>query len=497
MSATTPSPANDALVQRLRVAADVLVHDDHSLDQAHPSDLLSRLVATVADDVASERVWLLMVALAARFPTPGEVEEATRTFIGGDTTDAAIFLLDFALAGAARGSAPEATMDLVTNRVLVDVDHSAKNDVHTGIQQVVRHLVPRWSAEHDIVPVAWTDRSGAYRHLGVAEERRVLRHFGGEAEAVPDVVESAPALVVPWHCVIVAAEVVVGDAANRLSGLAQYSGSALVAIGYDAIPVVSADLVPNGDTFVQYLDTLKYARTVAGISTTAVVEFAGFVDTLAAQGLVGPTVSEVALGTSPVSAPHTERGHRGVAMVVMVGSMEPRKNHLAVLHAAERLWRRGVKFELTFICGSEWGTEIPERIDDLTRAGRPITVHHKADDALVEESYRRARFSIFVSKHEGYGLPIVESLAAGTPVITSDFGCMLELSKAGGTLVVDPHDDAAIEDAMFTLLSDDQRLEELRAQIALRPWRSWDDYAEDLWATLVVPHRSADPTKVS
>ncbi len=309
--------------------------------------------------------------------------------------------------------------------------------------------------------------------------------------------DTVATLVVPWRCVIVATEVVVADAASRLSGVAQYSGSALVAIGYDAIPIVSADLVPNGDTFMEYLNMLKHARALAGISTTAVAEFGGFVDTLGAEGLRGPEVSEVPLATSGAPSTPGEPRQDGVPMVVMVASMEPRKNHLAVLHAAEKLWRRGVHFELTFICGSEWGTEIPQRIEELTGAGRPITVHHKADDALVHASYRRARFSIFASKHEGFGLPIVESLAAGTPVITSDFGCMLELARSGGAVVVDPHDDAAIEEAMFTLLSDDRRLEELRAQIARRPQRSWDDYARDLWSTLVAPNLFADANVVA
>ena len=94
-------------------------------------------------------------------------------------------------------------------------------------------------------------------------------------------------------------------------------------------------------------------------------------------------------------------------------AFEPRKNQLAVLHATEKLWRGGLDFELTFICGSEWGTEIPDRIDELAGAGRGINVHRHADSTALEKAYHAARFSVFPSKHEGYGLPVVESLAAG------------------------------------------------------------------------------------
>jgi glycosyltransferase involved in cell wall biosynthesis len=497
MSRATVSDTELALRQRLGAAATVLLASATPDSVIDHCNLLNRLVAAVGDDPDLDRLWLLMVAVAARFPTPDEVKEAQRTFTRSGRIQATIWLLDFALAGAARGSAPAHTMTLIDHGVVVDVNHSAKNDIHTGIQQVVRQLLPRWCRDRDITPVVWTDRGGAYRSLTEAEQRRVLHYFDDTTADAADAGADSTELVVPWHSVVVAAEVLIGDAASRLSAIGQYSGSKLVAIGYDCIPVVSADLVPNGDTFMQYLNMIKHADAVAGISRTAVAEFGGFVDMLGAQGLTGPHVTEVPLGVNEQPARLGDHQSLTPPMVLMVGSMEPRKNHLAVLHAAEKLWRRGLVFQLTFICGSEWGTEIPERIAQLTRVGRPITVLHRADTMALEASYRCARFSVFASKHEGYGLPIVESLAAGTPVITSNFGCMLELASEGGALVVDPFDDEALEAAMFSLLHDDRRLEELRAEIAQRTKRSWDDYAADLWTTLVAPYlvpvRSAVP----
>jgi glycosyltransferase involved in cell wall biosynthesis len=282
-----------------------------------------------------------------------------------------------------------------------------------------------------------------------------------------------------------------------MSALAQFSGTRLAAIGYDCIPIVSADLVPTGGAFIEYLNMIKQAARVAGISTSATIEFQGFVDMLPAQGLKGPVVECVELGgPRPTNRP-SRRALRERPMVLMVGSLEPRKNQLTVLHAAEKLWRGGLDFELTFICGSEWGTEIPDRIDELTRAGRSINVHRHADSIALEKAYHAARFTVFPSKHEGYGLPVVESLAAGTPVITSNFGCMLALAAQGGALVVDPEDDASLEAAMRTLLTDDDTIEELRAQIPGRPHRDWDDYANELWSTLVAPLLTLDESSPS
>jgi glycosyltransferase involved in cell wall biosynthesis len=263
-----------------------------------------------------------------------------------------------------------------------------------------------------------------------------------------------------------------------------------VAIGYDCIPVVSADLVPSLDAsrFVNYLSVIKHADRVAGISASATEEFQGFVDTLPTQGLHGPVIMECALPSTPRAPGDRSRGDRRERpSVLMVGSFEPRKNHLGVLHAAEKLWRSGLEFDLTFIGGSGWGTELPDRIAELTQAGRRLTVLHNANTSALQLAYRSSRFTVFPSKHEGFGLPVAESLAAGTPVITSDFGSMRELASDGGALMIDPHDDAALEAAMRTLLTDDNELEKLRQQIAWRPGRDWEDYARELWSVLVAP----------
>jgi glycosyltransferase involved in cell wall biosynthesis len=455
-------------------------------------------VGAVRESLRPDWLWLLFVAVASRYPTPDEVAEGIRTFELSGPLAATLWLLDNGLAGASGGSAPGRELRLVCHAVLVEVDHSARRNLHTGIQQVVRQLLPRWVSEHDVIPVVWTERWGAHRALSSRELGRVLSwgtdHCISPAVDDEDEVEQTP-LVVPWQSVVVMAEVPFGGAPRRLSALAQVSGNHLVAIGYDCIPVVSADLVPTADAnrFVNYLSAIKHAERVAGISASATLEFQGFTDTLPTQGLRGPVV----LGCMLPSPPHTggERNPptaRDRPLVLMVGSFEPRKNHLGVLHAAERLWRSGLDFALQFIGGSGWGYEVPDRIAELKQAGRPITVLHSADPSALELAYRSARFSVFPSKDEGFGLPVAESLAAGTPVITSNFGSMRELASTGGSLMIDPDDDHSLENAMRILLTDDVELDRLRAQLASRPARDWDDYARELWAILVNPLVTAE-----
>jgi glycosyltransferase involved in cell wall biosynthesis len=338
------------------------------------------------------------------------------------------------------------------------------------------------------VAVAWTDERTAWRTLWGPEQQRVLR-WGldpgtGSGPGEP------PVLVLPWRSVVVLAETPPQEACGRLAALAQYSANAVVAIGHDCIPVVSADLVPayEPQRFCRYLSVLKHARRIAGVSSSAAAEFAGFAAALPAQGLPGPAVVECPLpaGPAPQAGP-APRDPAGLPLVVCVASLEPRKNHLALLYAAERLWRDGLAFQLLLIAGSGWGEEVPALINRLQQAGRPLTVRRSATDTEVADAYRAARFSVLPSLHEGFGLPVAESLAAGTPVITTNYGSTRQIAAGGGALLVDPRDDHSLVQAMRQLLTDDDLLATLRQQTHTRPPRSWQHYAAELWDRLIQP----------
>jgi glycosyltransferase involved in cell wall biosynthesis len=149
------------------------------------------------------------------------------------------------------------------------------------------------------------------------------------------------------------------------------------------------------------------------------------------------------------------------------------------------LWREGLDFEVRFIGGGGVSRQFPSQVARLARRGRPVSIATAVTDAELESAYADARFSVFASVHEGYGLPIAESLAHGTPVITSDYGSTREIAATGGTLVVDPRDDDAIVDAMRRLLTDDSLVRKIREEITQRPNRTWADYAAELWRVLV------------
>ena len=491
--------ARHALSSRLRVAARYIPGADADSPQdadpaADAAAVLEALVVALIARPAADSLWLVLTAISTCYPTRGEIDAARRMFELDEPIDIALRLLDEGLDRARRFGEPLADLEIVVGGVVVDVEHTARYNLHTGIQRVVRHLMPYW-VEHGVLAVAWTSNGGMFRRLDPRETQRVFDwSTSGDAGEGPDHARARsdgdrhPALVVPWRSVVVLAEVPRATVSDRLAALGDRSGNRVVGIGYDAIPVVSADLVPpvESSKFVRYLTALKFSSRIAGISAAATAEIGGFVQMLVAQGLPGPVVTEVSL-PAPPAVRGSGKPNGGPPLILVVGSHEPRKNHLAVLHAAEVLWREGLRFRLTFIGGSGWGDDFPRLAADRARSGRPVVVLKAVSDEVLDKAMDDAAFTVFPSLHEGYGLPVVESLAHGTPAITSNFGSTLEIARGGGAMTVDPRDDKALTDAIRVLLVDPTALAELRAQIGSRTTRGWDGYADALWGEIVTP----------
>ncbi len=481
-----------ALHQRLHAVAETLGHPLGAL----PADL-AEATGTLVDALTRRarssglraEAWLLTVATLGRFPSSGELDEVVARLESSETTaDAAAHVL--ALAALDDEAPEERRLTVVSDAVVVDVDHAARHNRHTGIQRVTRETCSRWSAR-GITLVAWNAAETAYRAVAAHEAARVLRWRGGHTTTPHEAAEAdRMPLVVPWNCTVVLPEVPQGMTARSLACLAESSGNTVVAVGYDAIPITTADLRPPGepDMYVRYLNVVKHVRRVAAISSSAGAEFSGFAEAVRAQGLPGPDVTVVELATRPgpglEGLPPADRSGR--PRVLCVGSREPHKNHVAVLHAAELCWRDGKDFELVFIGGPGHASpEFDPVLERLQGAGRPVRVLGNVSDEDLWRGYRTATVTLFPSIHEGFGLPVAESLACGTPVITTRYGSTRDIAAHGGCLLVDPRDDHAIAAALSRVLSEEGLLARLTEETAAFRLRSWDEYADDLWRVLV------------
>lgn len=485
----------ESLEQRLRVAADVLLdpgvvdrYDGHTTVQAC-MDLMPALLEACPRKPGPE-LWLALTAITASFPLAPEIERAARQLelYGADAV--AAHALDQVFKEP-WGGRPDLPMTLVRDGVVVDVDFCARNDQNTGIQRVVRAVMPRWVRDHDPVFVVDLDERSAYRNLAPMELHRVLKYGQPPSFDAAEERDYRQHIVVPWRSTVVCGEVPPPGALRRIAALGEYSGNDLALIAYDMIPILSVDQRPidgESGSFGQYLGLVKRAHRIAPISSSARDEFAGFSDMLAAQGIRLPTVREVELpeDIGDVEVPARARPVDARPTVLITGRQEPHKNLVGPLHAVHRLWEEGLDFEVVMMGGLGWDSDrVEEMCRQIQEAGHPLTTLGWVEDDDMWRRIRNASFVVFTSLHEGYGLPIAEAMALGTPVITSNYGSQAEIGSKGGCLLVDPRNDREITDAIRLLLTDPDRLQQLRDEIGSRPTRRWDDYARELWSFLV------------
>jgi FkbM family methyltransferase len=447
--------------------------------------------------------WLGHVVAAATYPTEDEVRAGAREFRRLGPGGFADQLAERFGEALDRNLATPLDIDPIVDGAIADVTHTVQHDLQTGIQRVVRETVSRWTTQFGVIPVWWDYSRGVLRRLEESEVDRLVgwrEHLPAShgTELSVRSLDSSPAtIVIPWRSFLVLPELTAEPARTEGYRALACSGVTLgiSLIGYDMIPVTAAETVTEdmSRAFSLYLSMVKRSTRLSAISEAAASDFRGFNAALASQGLSGPTVRAHLLPPSPT--PITEEDLRVVQealgvgllpLVLVVGSHEPRKNHLAVLEAAEMLWSDGLWFDLVFIGGSGWRSEAFDReVERLKRLDRPVQVRRRATETELWASYRLARFSVFPSLLEGYGLPIVESIACGTPVITTDYGSMREIGVGGGAVMVDPHDTKAMALEMRRLLVDDEALELLRMEAQVRSFGTWDSYAASVWEFLV------------
>jgi glycosyltransferase involved in cell wall biosynthesis len=103
---------------------------------------------------------------------------------------------------------------------------------------------------------------------------------------------------------------------------------------------------------------------------------------------------------------------------------------------------------------------VTERVETLGLGDAVTFLDYLTEDAL-RRLYTHAACFVLPSLGEGFGIPVLEAMACGTPVVTSDIPPPREVA-ADAALFVDPYDAASMADAMYRVLSDGALREELR-----------------------------------
>ncbi|CAN5279502.1 hypothetical protein BH09ACT5_BH09ACT5_14260 [soil metagenome] len=455
---------------------------------ARPKPESDALAAALGASPNLADVWLTLAVMERALPTEAQVRAAHRLAV---LQGAEALVADVVRSGrTARGGRQ---VELLESTVVVDVRHTAETDLATGIQRVARETVKRWDDKHEITLVTWTEDGASMRRL-LPVERSTALHATPPVHGSTRVADRT--IVIPvsgWYLLPeLAAE---SWRTERVATMAAFAGLTTAVIGFDCVPLTTAETVGEKmpAAFARNLVAVANMDRVATISDAAGEEYSGWRRMLSASGNPGPDIRSILLAAEPGSSSDADEseflrlvGAGDEPLVLVVGSHEPRKNHRAVLQAAELAWREGLEFRLVFVGGNSWNSaNFSDMLIRLKAQGRMVDSVSALPDRLLWAAYRLSRFTVFTSINEGFGLPVAESLASGTPVLTSDYGSMKQIAAHGGALVVDPRDDRAILGGLRALLTDGDEYATLKKAAAGYVVRPWSDYADDLWTYFV------------
>lgn len=377
--------------------------------------------------------------------------------------------------------------------LLLDLSHTSHTRARTGIQRVTRALHTALGPQacaitHDSYRDAWRElepweqanlaatgpaaKRGARWPLGARVRGRAARLLGRRGAPLPD----NSGLIVP--------EVFSPAVARALPALFAAARGPRVALFHDAIALQLPELTPTKTVarFPSYLVELLAFDGIAAVSEDSAAALTDYWRWLGAAQ--PPPVRAIPLGVDLPAATPPRPGPpaAGNAVVLCVGSIEGRKNHAALLEACERLWAGGARFTLHLIglAHPQTGAAALQRMRELQAAGRALRYDGPATDAGLEEAYARCTFTVYPSLHEGFGLPVIESLVHGKPCICSARGALGESARGGGCVPLAQVGADELAAAIGHLLQTPSQIATLAAAARARRFRSWRDYADAL-----------------
>jgi O-antigen biosynthesis alpha-1,2-rhamnosyltransferase len=276
---------------------------------------------------------------------------------------------------------------------------------------------------------------------------------------------------------------------------ARAAGAAVWVVVNDLIPIEYPDLAPEGTPIL--LDkwlrrTVPFASGLLGISRAV------------AEGLRELLLRTLATGPKSNAMPAIDHFYLGAGLdrvavepplldgvsgafaremgsvYIMVGTIEPRKNHALVLDAFDGLWADDAAVSIFIFGRLGWRSEdLLRRIRGHPQFGRRLVWFESATDAELDFAYRHAAGLIFASACEGFGLPMVEAMQYGLPVLANDIPVFREIGRDYPSYF-----DARIPRSLVELI---QRIESTTMKTPERPvgrtprhWLSWADSARML-----------------
>lgn len=182
----------------------------------------------------------------------------------------------------------------------------------------------------------------------------------------------------------------------------------------------------------------------------------------------------------------------GFPFVFSLGTVQPRKNYGRLIQALAQVRQRGLDIHLVIAGGRGWLEDPIYQM--LTAAGMQHYVHFIgfAAESDLPALYTAAVCFAFPSLYEGFGLPVLEAMACGTPVLTSNVSSLPEVAGQAA-IMVNPYDVEDVADGLEKLISDSNLRDRLVARGYLQAkkfsWHAAAAHLTQIYETLLASER--------
>ena len=302
-------------------------------------------------------------------------------------------------------------------RILVDVTVIARHDAGTGIQRVVRSTLHgmRAKASGEVSVAAIRFDGVAFRHTA----------WPAVAETTEEIVVMGPGDV------FLGLDMSLDAIRRNARGLLRWkrAGAHFWFVVYDLLPLS----YPEHFSAKVAVRFRWWLTTIAGLADgflcisrhtaddmSAVLQTRFGVDDVSVD--VIPMGFDIQTAERPASAASDVLAELGSAAVLLaVGTLEPRKGYALLLDACERAWAGGVAANLVIVGRAGWkAAGLERRITGHPEIRRRLHWFPTLDDAGLLALYDRASALVAASYDEGFGLPVLEAIARGRPVLARD-----------------------------------------------------------------------------
>lgn len=355
----------------------------------------------------------------------------------------------------------------MSGRLLFDVTKASKQSHYSGVLRVSNCLKTELqdALGERLVEVVWSERKQSFKAPSIG------RSFTVESDDV-----------------LLTAELFNDFERPGIEAFLRSSTCRAFAIFHDAIPLRHPEFTwPHSvQRHPSYMKMLSLFDGVFGVSQQSSIILEEYWEWLGYE--YSPSVKSIQLGADGLFPEPTipEDSHGDAFDVLMLGIIEKRKGHDLALDACSRLWDDGANFNLHIVgrANPYFGKDIERRIKRMVKSGRSIQLHGHVEDDELKRLIPSMDLLLFASRAEGCGLPVLESLWSGLPVLSSKLPPVRETSRFGGVSFFEREDSEDLASQLGRLIANRHLVGDLKNGIQSSLLPTWKMTAKEVLDTV-------------